>query len=282
MTEYPTTGQHPWGLDLKEYIDAQVGGGTAVTSVDGQTGAVDLSSAYDGAGAAAVAQAVASQRSSHTGVQAQSTVSNLVADLAAKAADGGTVVDFNTAVKAGFYAATNLATNAPVTGQWWYLIVGTYSTTGYVLQKAIRLADYAGSSHYERQMYSTVWTPWVQVASDFAALDARYGILSTPVRFSADIPTLGTTGSDRASVSRTLTEARMRVGGAPSGSAMTVEVQHHNGTSWLTIATLTIAAGATTEAVVGLSQVQVSGNLLRLNVTSIGSATDVVVDVMTV
>lgn len=104
-----------------------------------------------------------------------------------------------------------------------------------------------------------------------------------PIRFSADTPTTGPTGTDRASYIRTVTGARMRTGSAPSGSDLVAEVQHWNGATWTTIATLTIAAGTTTEAVSStLSQVQNIGNMLRLNVVSVGSGTpaqDVVVDV---
>lgn len=108
---------------------------------------------------------------------------------------------------------------------------------------------------------------------------------SYPVRFSASTASIGVTGSDRASTARTITSARMRVTGAPEGSAMTVVVQHYNGTTWSTVTSLTVAAGSTTEAVVtGLAQAQSVGHLLRLNVTSVGSttaATGVVVDVFT-
>lgn len=55
-----------------------------VLSVDGQTGIVDLTGSYDPLGAAAAAQAHAIQRSNHTGTQAQSTIVNLVSDLAGK------------------------------------------------------------------------------------------------------------------------------------------------------------------------------------------------------
>jgi hypothetical protein len=80
-----------------------------------------------------------------------------------------------------------------------------------------------------------------------------------------------------------LTGARMRVSSAPVGSALTAQVQHFDGMSWTTIGTLTIADGSNVEAVISFTQTQVSGDLLRLNVTSIGlttAATGVVVDVL--
>ena len=111
-----------------------------------------------------------------------------------------------------------------------------------------------------------------------------FNVAQAPVRFSADTATTGTTGTDRAYAARTITSARMRCGTAPDGSALTVQVQHYNGSAWSTITTLTIADGSTTESVQSsLSQAQSVGHLLRLNVTSVGStsaATDVVVDVL--
>jgi hypothetical protein len=100
--------------------------------------------------------------------------------------------------------------------------------------------------------------------------------------FAASTATVSATGTDRAPQARTLTEARMRVSSAPSGSALTAQVQHFGGSSWSTIATLTIPSGSTTEAVAALTQAQSVGHLLRLNVTSVGSttaATGVVVEV---
>ena len=65
----------------------------------------------------------------------------------------------------------------------------------------------------------------------------------------------------------------MRVAAAPVGSPLTVGVQHYNGSTWSTIGTLSIAAGSTVEAVISFTQAQVVGNLVRLNVTSVGSST---------
>lgn len=104
-----------------------------------------------------------------------------------------------------------------------------------------------------------------------------------PIRFAAAVALTGVTPTDRAYVARTLTGARMRVASAPSGSALTAQVQHYNGTSWTTIGTVTIASGSVVESVISFSQSQALGDLLRLNVTSIGSstaATGVVVDVL--
>lgn len=121
--------------------------------------------------------------------------------------------------------------------------------------------------------------------ADAAAGRTTLGVSPAPIRFSAATAAVATTGSDRADSARTITQARMRCGTAPVGSALTAIVQHStDGTSWSDVATLTIAAGSTTEAVSGtLSQVQAVGNLVRLNVTSVGSttaATGVVVDVV--
>lgn len=123
------------------------------------------------------------------------------------------------------------------------------------------------------------------IAANTAAIKTALGIAPAPVRFSASTASVASTGSDRADVARTITSARMRVSGAPVGSALTVQVQHStDGASWTTVATLSVAAGSTTEAVSGaLSQAQAVGNLIRLNVTSVGSttpATGVVVDVV--
>jgi len=108
-------------------------------------------------------------------------------------------------------------------------------------------------------------------------------LTTTPIQFSAAVALTGVTPTDRAYVARTLTGARMRTASAPSGSALTVQVQHWDGSSWTTIGTLSIASGSTVEAVASFSQAQTVGNMVRLNVTSIGStsaATGVAVDVL--
>jgi len=106
---------------------------------------------------------------------------------------------------------------------------------------------------------------------------------SQPLRFAAAVAMTGVTPSDRAYGVRTLSGARMRVVSAPVGSALSVAVQHFGGSSWTTVGTLTIADGATAEVTTSFSQAQAIGNLVRLNVTSIGStsaATGVAVDVL--
>lgn len=117
------------------------------------------------------------------------------------------------------------------------------------------------------------------------SLVAAAAALQPPVRFSAAVASIATTGTDEALKSRTITEARMRCESAPVGSALIAVVQHWNGTTWTDITTLTIAAGSTTQHVVtGLSQAQSAGHRLRLNVTSVGSTTaakNVVVDITT-
>lgn len=108
--------------------------------------------------------------------------------------------------------------------------------------------------------------------------------ISAPLQFSASTAAVGTTGSNRAYVTRTLKGARMRVGSAPSGSALTVAIEHStNGTSWSSVGTVSIASGSTTEASTTFTQAQAAGNLVRLNVSSVGSvvpATNVVVDII--
>lgn len=67
--------------------------------------ALAASSAFDAAGSAAAAHAVAIQRANHTGTQAQSTVTNLVTDLAAKAATETTISATGLATGGGTLAA---------------------------------------------------------------------------------------------------------------------------------------------------------------------------------
>lgn len=113
------------------------------------------------------------------------------------------------------------------------------------------------------------------------------GLANAPVRFSTATATITATASDRALVARTITSARMEAATAPVGSPLTVQVQHTaDGTTWTTIATLTIPTGSAAYSEViqtGLTQAQAVGNRVRLNVTSVGSttaATGVVVDVI--
>ncbi len=106
---------------------------------------------------------------------------------------------------------------------------------------------------------------------------------NAPIQFSAATALLGVTPTDRAYVARTLVGARMRTASAPVDSALTAEVQHFNGSSWSTIGTVSIADGSIIESTVSFSQAQNIGDMLRLNVTSVGSttpATGVIVDVL--
>ncbi len=106
---------------------------------------------------------------------------------------------------------------------------------------------------------------------------------AVPIQFAAATALVGVTPTDRAYVARTLTGARMRTASAPVDSALTAEVQHFDGSSWSTIDTVSIADGSVVESTVSFSQVQNIGDMLRLNVTSVGSttaATGVVVDVL--
>lgn len=116
-----------------------------------------------------------------------------------------------------------------------------------------------------------------------AAVNAIAPLSSTAVSFSASVAMTGVTGTDRCYAARTLTEARMRVASAPAGSDLVVEVQSWDGTVWSTAATLTVDDGSVLEAVEPMALEQSTGDLLRLNVVSVGSstaATGVVVDVL--
>lgn len=104
-----------------------------------------------------------------------------------------------------------------------------------------------------------------------------------PARFAAAVAMVGVTPSDKAYAPRTLTNAYMRVSSAPAGSDLVVQVQHWDGFTWNVVGTLTIVDGSVTETSVAINQAQDAGNLLRLNVASVGSttaATGVVVDVL--
>ncbi|USN97119.1 MAG: hypothetical protein H6797_00850 [Candidatus Nomurabacteria bacterium] len=106
--------------------------------------------------------------------------------------------------------------------------------------------------------------------------------LIPPIRFSAPTAVVGVTPTDYAYGPRTLTGAHMRVASAPVGSDLVAEVQHWDGYSWSTLCTLTVSDGSVTEATSSLSQQQSAGNMVRLNVTSVGgnsAATGVAVDV---
>ncbi len=114
-------------------------------------------------------------------------------------------------------------------------------------------------------------------------LASKIASTNVPIRFAAAVALPGVTPTDRAYGARTLSGARMRTASAPVGSALAVQVQHWDGSSWTTIGTLSITDGSTVESVISFSQVQIAGNMVRLNVTSNGSntaATGVVVDVL--
>lgn len=116
-----------------------------------------------------------------------------------------------------------------------------------------------------------------------ATADAAAPAVAVPIHFAAAAALVGVSPTDRCYVARTLTGARMRTASAPAGAALTVQVQHWDGSTWTTIGTLTIADASTVEAVIAFTQAQVVGDMLRLNVTSVGSttaATGVVVDVL--
>lgn len=133
-------------------------------------------------------------------------------------------------------------------------------------------------------------TQWYDTPATAMANDYDYGnqldvvvVTAVPVRFASPTAVLGVSPTDRAYTPRTLTGATMRVASAPSGSALTVEVQHWDGFSWTTVGTLSIDAGSVTEASTTFSQAQEVGNLVRINCTSAGTlspATGVAVDVI--
>lgn len=123
------------------------------------------------------------------------------------------------------------------------------------------------------------------IAVDFDYGGERWAGDGYPIRFSSPTAVLGVSPTDKTYLSRTLTGANMRVASAPSGSPLTVEVQHWDGFTWITVGTLTIASGSVTEASISFSQSQDIGDMLRINCTSVGSstaATGVVVDVLAV
>lgn len=66
----------------------------------------------------------------------------------------------------------------------------------------------------------------------------------------------------------TLRNVYVNVGTAPTGSAMTVLVKR----AGLTVATVNVAAGATTGSALGLSLPLASGDLLTTDISAVGSA----------
>jgi hypothetical protein len=123
------------------------------------------------------------------------------------------------------------------------------------------------------------------IAANVASIKTTLGVSSVPYLWSSvGSATITTTGTYRIASAQTLAQARMRVASAASGSALTVEVQRQvNSTgSWTTLTTLSITAGSTTENVQTVTTSLAANDLLRLNVTSVGSgtaATGVVVEV---
>jgi hypothetical protein len=305
----PVEGQDNFDLDATPY--AAVGAPSsaavpAVTSVNGQTGAVvieggeggatNLSATRDGTTVTVVSDTgtdavLAAADGSNAGVMTTAMQTKLAGVASAATANATDAQLRDRATHTGFQAistVTDLQTE--LNGKEATLAVpdqaeaeaGTETTARKWTSQRVRQAAAAAIAAI---LPNTATGRAVLNAADAAAGRTALGITPTPVRFSAETASTGTTGSDRAAADRTITEARMRVGGAPAGSALTAEVQHYNGSAWSTVATLSIAAGSTTEDVeTGLSQAQSAGHLLRLNVTSVGSttaATDVVVDVIT-
>lgn len=133
----------------------------------------------------------------------------------------------------------------------------------------------SGYIYYARIM--EIWDKLLETGADIVLKSPPY------VRFSSSIGMLGVTATDRAYDSRVLIGARMRVASAPQGSDLVAVVQHWDGFSWTDLGTLTIANGSVIEAVISFDQEQNVGNLVRCEVTSVGStsaATGVAIDVM--
>jgi len=82
---------------------------TARTNLGLGTAATQATTAFDASGAAAAAQAFAIQRANHTGTQAESTIVNLVSDLAAKALSSDLTTEINRATAAEALAAQKSA-----------------------------------------------------------------------------------------------------------------------------------------------------------------------------
>lgn len=103
------------------------------------------------------------------------------------------------------------------------------------------------------------------------------------IRFSSSVAMLGVTATDRAYRERSLQGARMRVASAPEGSDLVATVQHWDGYSWSDLGTLTIVDGSVIEDEIVFNQDQAVGDLLRVEITSVGSinaATGIAVDVL--
>lgn len=237
----------------------------------------------------------------------QSKITNLVSDLAGKAAAAHThtssqIADSTATGRSILTATDATAARSAIGAGTSNLVIGTTSTTAkagdYVPTKAdVGLGNVDNTSDATKNSASVALTnktisgssntltniPESAVTNLVSDLSAKVDKSTAPIRFAAAVALTGVTPTDRAYVARTLTGARMRVASAPSGSALTAQVQHYNGTSWSTIGTVTIASGSVVESVISFSQSQALGDLLRLNVTSIGSstaATGVVVDVL--
>lgn len=156
-------------------------------------------------------------------------------------------------------------------------------TTQKIADNAVTSAKIASGTIVNANISVSAAIDQGKIANLVTDLTSKVDKSTAPIRFAAAVALTGFTPTDRAYVTRTLTGARMRVASAPSGSALTAQVQHYNSTSWTTIGTVTIASGSVVESVVSFTQSQALGDLLRLNVTSIGSstaATGVVVDVL--
>lgn len=102
------------------------------------------------------------------------------------------------------------------------------------------------------------------------------------IRFSSSIAMPGVTATDRTYQTRTLSGARMRVASAPQGSDLVAVIQSYNG-EWTDLGTVTISDGSVVEGTTSFNYTQSVGNLLRAEITSVGStsaATGVAIDVL--
>lgn len=145
------------------------------------------------------------------------------------------------------------------------------------------LDDFSKSGYIYYKRIMEIYDAVIDVAQGPQGEPGTQGPPGTvPVRFSTPTAIIGVSSTDYCYVARTLTNARMRVSSPPVGSPLTVQVQHWNGFTWTTFATMSIPGSSVIEATASFSQVQNAGDMVRINCTSIGStmpATGVIIDV---
>lgn len=276
-------GVRAWN-DLPALSEGGTGG--TVTSIDGGD-ADSLGGIVIGDGGGSVDTAYLLNRGNHTWVQAQSTVVNLVEDLAAKAPKAsptftGTVSGVSKAM-VGLPNVDNTAdANKPVSTAQASAITAAKDRANHTGQMTVAGIDSEAAA--DGQVLTADGggnALWASLSATVAAVVAA--LPPTPLKFSAPVATTGPSATDRAYVARTIKEVHMRCQGAPVGSDLVVPVQSFASGTWTTVATATIAAGSTTAyANTSLSYAQAVGNLLRVNPSSVGTtaATGVALDVV--